>query len=52
MWETYRKLCYYFNFNNRYLVPSHHIIQQSLFIPSGVIIFIADIGNITCFGLY
>jgi hypothetical protein len=25
------------NFNNRHLVPSHHIIQQSIFIPSGVI---------------
>jgi hypothetical protein len=27
-------------------------IQQSVFIPSGLIIFIVDIGNLTCFGLY
>jgi hypothetical protein len=27
-------------------------IQQSIFISSGVIIFIVDVGNLTCFGLY
>jgi hypothetical protein len=35
--------CY---FNNRHLVPSHRIIEQSIFIPSGVIIFIVGVGNL------
>jgi hypothetical protein len=39
-------------FNIRHLVPSHHIIQQSIFIHSGVINFIVGIGNLTCFDLY
>jgi hypothetical protein len=28
------------------------IFQQSIFMPSGVIIFIVDVGNFTCFSLY
>jgi hypothetical protein len=27
-------------------------LQQSIFIPSRVIIFSVDVGNFTCFGLY
>jgi hypothetical protein len=38
--------------NNRHLVPSHHIIQQPIYIPSGMIIFIVDVGYLTYFGLY